>query len=285
MPSFRRRASLIDADRVDQPLRQPERSADADEARALAEEAEAEAAEAEAIAAAAGARARAIKLRRAADEARAQPREARSEAEVGPADVATEVAEAPDAETPDEADGGVDETAAEKRGRWRRPRLRRPGWKTVAVALAVLCTAALLAASGYMTWQHRQAVNDEQQAAEYVAAGRQGIVTLMSLNFEKAQEDVQRIVDNSTGQFREDFQAQAEDFVKIAQEAKVVTDATVNAAAVYSMTDDSAVVLVAATSRVTNNSGARDQSRSFRLSVDLQREGDQIKMSRVEFVP
>ena len=60
---------------------------------------------------------------------------------------------------------------------------------------------------------------------------------------------------------------------------------TVTAAAVQSMTDDSAEVLVAATSRVSNTTGANQQPRSWRLSVSLQREGEQIKMSKVEFVP
>ena len=54
---------------------------------------------------------------------------------------------------------------------------------------------------------------------------------------------------------------------------------------VESMTDDSAVVLVSATSRVTNSAGAKQEPRSWRLSVNLERIGDQIKMSKVEFVP
>jgi len=66
VPSFRRRASVIDDDHVDQPKQDPDRSADAADALALAEEADAEAAEAEATAAAARARARAIRLRRQA---------------------------------------------------------------------------------------------------------------------------------------------------------------------------------------------------------------------------
>jgi Mce-associated membrane protein len=51
------------------------------------------------------------------------------------------------------------------------------------------------------------------------------------------------------------------------------------------MTDDSAVVLVSATSRVTNAAGAKQEPRAWRLSVDLQRDGGQIKMAKVEFVP
>ena len=51
------------------------------------------------------------------------------------------------------------------------------------------------------------------------------------------------------------------------------------------MTDDSAVVLVAASSRVTNTSGANQEPRAWRLSVGMQREDGQIKMAKVEFVP
>ncbi len=41
MPSFRRRESVFDADRVDEPPQDPDRAADAAQAQALAEEAEA----------------------------------------------------------------------------------------------------------------------------------------------------------------------------------------------------------------------------------------------------
>ena len=107
----------------------------------------------------------------------------------------------------------------------------------------------------------------------------------MSLDYNKAKEDVQRIIDNSTGQFRDDFKNQADDFIKVTQESKVVTEVNVNATAVESMSDDSAVVLVSASSRVTNAAGAKQEPRSWRLSVDLKRDGDQLKMSKVEFVP
>jgi Mce-associated membrane protein len=65
----------------------------------------------------------------------------------------------------------------------------------------------------------------------------------------------------------------------------VITEVTVNSTAVESMTNDSAVVLVSASSRVTNSAGAQQEPRSWRLSVNLQRDGGQIKMSKVEFVP
>lgn len=300
MPSFRRRESVIDADRVAQPPQDdPEqRSADSDEVLALAEEAEAEAAEAEAIAAAARARAKAIRLRRQAAEAKTAEKASApvedadakvDEALEETADATPDETEAAPEATPSEpADEASEEAAvatAEAPRRSRRLRMPRVRWKIVAAVLAIILTLAFVAASGFMVWHHRQALEEQERTAEFAAAARQSVVTLMSLDFNNAQEDVKRIIDNSTGQFKADFEAQAEDFAKVAKESKVVTEVTVNVAAVKSMTDNNATALVSATSRVTNTAGANQEPRSWRLLVDLVREGDQIKMSKVEFVP
>ncbi|BBY18293.1 hypothetical protein [Mycolicibacterium litorale] len=166
-----------------------------------------------------------------------------------------------------------------------RRRFRRPGWSAVVASLAVLVTAASLAASGYMAWHHREAAGQHQQSVEFAAAARQIAFTLMSIDAAKAEESVKQILDNSTGQFHEEFKVASEDFVRLAQDGKVVTDVKVKAAAVESMTNDSATVLVTATSTVTNAAGADRQPRSWRLSVDIVRDAGQLKMSKMEFVP
>jgi Mce-associated membrane protein len=282
VPSFRRRASVIDDDHVDKPKQDPDRSADAADALALAEEADAEAAEAEATAAAARARARAIRLRR----------QAAAEVEAQATDVETEATEATDVEPgADEASSDVEDSTDGKedvadegvreRRRWRVGLIL----KVLAAGIAFACTCALITLSVLMVQNHRHQAAEQQRSAEYAAAARQSVVTLMSLDFNKAKEDVQRIIDNSTGQFGDDFKLQADDFIKVAQDSKVITEVTVNATGVEQMTNDTAVVLVSATSRVTNAAGAKQESRTWRLSVNLQRDGGQIKMAKVEFVP
>ncbi|MEZ0338795.1 hypothetical protein ACAG25_02305 [Mycobacterium sp. pV006] len=277
MPSFRRRESVIDTDRAGSSPA-AERVDDAQRARALAEEAEAEAAEAEARAAAARARAKAIRLRQEAEAVEATE-----------APEATEAADAPEAtESGDDVDDAASEDhipGEEGAGSRRHRRLPRPNWKAVAASLVVVAILALLGLSGFMVWQHRQAEELRQQNAEYAAAARQSVVTLMSLDFNNAEADVQRIIDNSTGQFKSDFEQQAKDFVKVAQDSKVVTEVTVNSTAVQEMDDETAEVLVAASSRVTNTAGADGDIRTWRLSVSLQKEDGQIKMAKVEFVP
>lgn len=268
--------------------------------RALAEQADAEAAEAEALAAAARARARAIQLRRQAEAAEGPPADAAvpAEEEVD-ADATVSEAEPEGSESEFEnigaepvsdveagdhdADGSADAEALPARPR-RRLRLNR---SVVAAVLAVAVILAALSGSVYMVVQHRDAIRHRERVAEFAAAARQGVVTLTSLDFNNAKHDVQRILDDSTGTFRDDMAKVADDFVAVVEQSKVVERGSVQAVAVDldSVTDDSAVVLVASTSEVTNAAGAKQDPRKFRLIVTITREGDQLKMSKVEFVP
>jgi Mce-associated membrane protein len=276
-----------------------ERPADSAKAKAdaiaLAEQAEAEAAEAEALAAAARARARAIKLRREAEaEAEADKDAEDTTTVVEAADDTAEAPETPEpseesersepSEEPEPPAGSTEST---------RQRLRVPGLSglsrlsalsRVLAAAAILAICGLLGASGWMLWHHHTVLAERQRSAAYVAAARQGVVNLTSLDFNKAKEDVQRVLDSATGEFRDDFQRRADDFASVVKDSKAVTQGSVTASAVESMNKDSAVVLVLANERVTNSAGAKDDPRAFRFRVSVVRDGDQLKISKVEFV-
>lgn len=208
----------------------------------------------------------------------------KAEAEAAEAESVAEAARERASRLRQQVDAATAEPATGRPGRFR-ARLSRPRWTTVAAAIALLCTAALLAVGGYLTWDHQKTVHTERNRAEFAAAARQVAVGLMSIDHTNADADVRRIIDNSTGEFRDEFAHASEDFVKLAKDAKVTTEATATAAAVEAMTDDTAVVLVTVSSTVTNAEGAEDAPRNWRLSVDLKRDGGQIKMSKVEFVP
>jgi Mce-associated membrane protein len=165
----------------------------------------------------------------------------------------------------------------------RRQWLRRPGRKAMRVAAIVLICASL-AASGYMVWQHLTLARERQHAAEFAAAARQGVETMMSIDPDHAQENVQRVIDNTTGTLKSQLQATATYMVKNAQDAKVTTKATVEDAAVESMTDNSAVVLVVAKSDTTNADKSKRPPVFWRLSVNIERDGGQLKMSKLDFV-
>ena len=262
------------------------------DALALAEQAEAEAAEAEALATAARARALAIKLRREAqamadEEAQAATADAEDAEEAKEADEAKESAdetsETPEtSETVETAQAPAPTDTAEHepaRGRLRAPNLAAA--LTIAVVVAI---CALLGVSGWMAWHHHNVVQERQRAAAYIAAARQGVINLTSLDFNKSKEGVQRVLDSATGEFKDDFQRRAEDFESVVKDSKAVTEGSVAATAVESMNNDSAVVLVLCNERVTNIAGAKDQPRTFRFRVSVVHDGDQLKLSKVEFV-
>jgi Mce-associated membrane protein len=287
------------------------------DAMALLEEAEAEAAEADALAAAARARARAVRLRREVQAAaEAETAEAAAEAqaaeEIPDADedttdtgeaetdeaeteeddtetveaTETDKAETDKAETEEEVSDETPEDAEpESESARSRRRVRLPSLSVTWKAAVIILICAFIGASGYMMWQRHQTTERNQRTANFAAGARQGIVNMFSLDFNRAKEDVQRVVDSSTGQFRDDFQQRAKDFTTVVEQSKVVTQGTVNAAAVQSIDGNSALVLVAASSRITNAAGAKDEPRNWRLKVTVTDDAGQYKMSKVEFVP
>jgi Mce-associated membrane protein len=230
----------------------------------------AEQAEAEALAAAARARARAIQLRREA-QAQAETEAEASTADSDDAEATDEVTETPETTEP---------TEPQPAGR----RLRVPKVSLALSTAAVVTIVGLLGASGWMAWQHQHVVKERQRAAAFITTARQGVINLTSLDFNKAKEDVQRVLDIATGEFKDDFQKRAEDFASVVKDSKAVTEGSVAATAVESMNDDSAVVLVLDNERVTNIAGAKDQPRTFRFRVTVVHDGEDLKVSKVEFV-
>lgn len=265
------------------------------EAMALAEEAEAEAAEAEAMAAAARARARAARLRREAMTlAEAAEDYGDAAAAAADADYDDEDYETADEDYDEEYEEEYEEAVAEGQGEaapppatrldgWRR---RLPSSTATAKVAAVLLIIGFAAFSTYAVLHHRDTVRYQQRQAAFIAGAKQGVTNMISLDYTKAQADVQRVIDSSTGEFKDDFKNRAKDFIAVVEQSKAVTDGTINRAAVESMKGGSAVVLVSATSRVTNSPPGKDQPpRMWRLRVTIADVGGQYKMSKVEYVP
>jgi Mce-associated membrane protein len=216
-----------------------------------------------------------IRAEERAEAARARAAELRREAEAGSSE---------QSEPTEDADVAEAEPAASRlRRRWRW-RLRRPTRKTVGVGTAMVLICASLAASGYIVWQHRTLVQQRQHAAEFAAAAREEVATLMSIDPAHAAENLQHTIDDTTGALKSQLEATSSYVVKNAQEAQVTTKATVQDVAVGSMTDNSAVVLVVAKSDTINPDKSVRPSVFWRLSVNIDRDGDRLKMSKLDFV-
>jgi Mce-associated membrane protein len=162
--------------------------------------------------------------------------------------------------------------------------LRRPGRKPVAVIAGTVVFLASLGATGYMLWQHHTEAHNRQLATEFSSAARQGVTALMSINPDHAKEDVQRMIDASTGDLNAELSAMSVLIVMKAQETKVGSKVNVEAVAVESLSDNSGVVLVAAKTDATGPDNAKPPPALFRLSVKLDRDGGRLKMSKVDYL-
>ncbi|NKY33707.1 hypothetical protein HGA13_11550 [Nocardia speluncae] len=182
------------------------------------------------------------------------------------------------------ASKGVGKVAAAGR-RVKSATVRRPSGRMAARVLVAVIVLVSLVAGGYSMWNHQQIAAGQAREDEFLNAAREGVIALTTLDSGRATDDVKRVLDHSTGAFRTDFQTRSEDFTKVVEQSEVATQGEITAAAVESMTDESAVVLVSAVSRVTNTAGAEQEPRVWRLSVTVTRVGPESKMSKVEFVP
>jgi Mce-associated membrane protein len=180
--------------------------------------------------------------------------------------------------------GAEAEPAASRLWRRWRWRLRRPTRKAVGVWTAIVLICASLAASGYIVWQHRALAQRRQHAEEFVAAAREEVTTLMSIDPAHAAENIQHTIDDTTGALKSQLEATSGYMTKNAQDAQVTTKATVQDVAVESMTDNSAVLLVVAKSDTINPDKSVRPSVFWRLSVNIDRDGDRLKMSKLDFV-
>ena len=287
------------AEASEPPAHSPASAADA---MALLAEAEAEALAAEAVADAARARARAARLRREAL-AMAETVEDYGDAAAAAADADAEAADLEEADEyrdeddydddyDDETDEGSGEASDEnseaaapvsERAAWRR---WFPSVSTIAKLAAIAIIGGFAWLSVYMELQHRDATWRQQREAAFVAAARQGVIYMTSLDFNKARADVQRLIDTTTGEFRDDFQQRADDFASVVAQSKAITEGTVNGAAIESVDGNSAAVLVLATSRITNSPPGKDEPpKTWRLKVTVTDVGGHYKMSKVEYVP
>ncbi|OBH16871.1 mammalian cell entry protein [Mycobacterium sp. E342] len=156
-------------------------------------------------------------------------------------------------------------------------------WPALVIGLvAVVALGGLGGWLGYGVYRDRQ---DGMLRAAFLTAGRQGALNLTTIDYTHADADVQRILDSSTGQFREDFSKHAPAFIDVVKRAQSKTHGSITDAGLESSTGESARVLVAVSVNTTNV-GASDQApRHWRMRVDVQKVGDTMKVSNVGFVP
>ena len=158
-----------------------------------------------------------------------------------------------------------------------------PARTAMLVSLVIVVVAASLAGFlGFRTYQSEQAQHRNEL---FLAAARQGAINLTTIDWQEADADINRILDSATGTFYDDFSKRSQPFVEVVMQAQSKSVGTVTEAGLESESGDQAQVLVAVAVKTTNLGAQEQRPRAWRMRIDVQKLGDQAKVSNVQFVP
>jgi Mce-associated membrane protein len=162
------------------------------------------------------------------------------------------------------------------------PRLPPP---RLALVIGLVMTAALAALLGVLGVRAHHAHQSAQLRALYLQVGRQGAVNLTTIDWHHADDDVQRILASATGSFYDDFNQRSAPFVEVVKKVQSISTGTVTVAGLESSTDTDAQVLVAVNVETTTSEAPQQTLRAWRMRISVQKVGNDVKVSNVEFVP
>ncbi|OBG89335.1 Mce protein [Mycobacterium sp. E802] len=186
---------------------------------------------------------------------------------------ADETAEADD-EVADETEPADDDRAVPERRRF----LRTP------TALGAVLVVALVALTGWTGYKFYQVQHEQQRREMFVDTARQAAVNLTTVNWEHAEDDIQRVLDTSTGAFYDDFDKRSKSFLEVVKQIKSKSVGTVTASGLQSYSPDEAKVLVSATIRSTNAGVPEQAPQVWRMVLTVQDVDGKAKVSNVEFI-
>ena len=155
----------------------------------------------------------------------------------------------------------------------------------LAVALAVVL-AVLLAGVG-LTIGGWSSGDDELTARQHevAVAAREEAVAFLTVDHRDMEPLVEAVLAGATGEFRDQYASQRDRLTSEAERTEAVSTGEVVALGVGDLDADSATVLVAANSRVSNTgTDAGGELRYYRLRLELVRDGDRWLTSGLEFV-
>ena len=160
---------------------------------------------------------------------------------------------------------------------------RSRGGLILAWGLSALLLVALAGLIVSVVAIRKQQSRDDERAA-ILQAGRQTAVDFTTYKFGNWDDDVKRVLNGSTGQFKDEFSSASNQVKAEVVANQASSDGKVLEAAVVSMDADSASILVVADAVVTNTAVQTGQQRHYRIKLDMVRDGNRWLTADLEAV-
>jgi Mce-associated membrane protein len=159
---------------------------------------------------------------------------------------------------------------------------RSTSWHATQLGLAVVVALAVLV--GWLGFRAYQSDQGRAQRSQFLEAARQTALNLTTIDWEKAESDVQRILDGATGAFHDDFAKRSQPFIDVVKKSRSTAVGTITEAGLESETAGTALVLVAVNVKTSNAGVPEQDSHAWRMRISVRQVGHQAKVSNVEFV-
>ena len=137
---------------------------------------------------------------------------------------------------------------------------------------------------GWMGFRAYEAHNPDVQRDLFVQTARQGAADLLTVVYQHAGADAQRILDSSTGKFYDSFARRKQSYIDNAKRMRSQLVATVTDAGLETRNGDQGRVLVAATVKSSDRTQAEQEPQFWRVRVTVNKMGPVAKISDVVFV-
>jgi Mce-associated membrane protein len=155
----------------------------------------------------------------------------------------------------------------------------------IALIAGLVAGVVLAGLVGWLGFRAYEAHNLDAQRNLFVQAASQGAANVLSVDYQHAEADAQRILDSATGKFHDSFARRKQSYIDNAKRTRSQLVGTVTDAGLESRKGDQGVVLVAVTVKSSDPTQTHQEPHFWRVRVTVQKTGNTAKVSDVVFVP
>jgi len=155
----------------------------------------------------------------------------------------------------------------------------------IALVVGLVAEVVLAGLVGWLGFRAYEAHSLDTQRNLFVQAARQGAVNLLTVDYQHADADAQRILDSATGKFYDSFARRKQSYIDNAKRMRSQSIGTATDAGLESRNGDQGRVLVAVTVKSSDPAHAHQEPQFWRLRITVKKTGNVAKVSDVVFVP
>jgi Mce-associated membrane protein len=155
----------------------------------------------------------------------------------------------------------------------------------IALVAGLVAGVVLAGLVGWLGFRAYEAHTLDAQRNLFVQAASQGAANLLTVDYQHADADAQRILDSATGKFHDSFAHRKQSYIDNAKRTRSQLVGTVTDAGLETRNGDQGRVLVAVTVKSSDPAQTHQGPHFWRIRVTVQKTGDVAKVSDVMFVP